>query len=93
MSPKEGENLAMSLNAQNTAQSLSNQQEDRTIVGYTYDGAAYHPECLPDGIDRNNIDVVGAVFSWSEEACRYSCDVCLVPLLECDSDDEEEECV
>lgn len=75
-------------NARKTAHSVS--VEDRNIVGYTYDAAAYCPEHFPIGVDRNNYDEVGAIFSWDDAACELSCDVCFQPLQECDSHEVEE---
>ncbi len=55
----------------------------REIVGYAYNGAEYHPQCLPKGIDPNG-EEVWAIFSWDSDACIGVCDVCLDFLMECD---------
>jgi hypothetical protein len=59
-------------------------------VGYTYNAAAYHPECLPKGVDPDG-EEVGAIFQWDEAACELVCDVCFEPLLEGESNQQEDE--
>lgn len=54
-----------------------------TIAGYTYNAEAYHPDCLPEGINPDG-EEVGVVFTWEDAACELTCDVCFDPLLECD---------
>ncbi len=58
-------------------------------VGYTYEAAAYHPECFPEGVDPNS-EEVGAVFAWEDTAFEFVCDVCFEPLLESESIQQQE---
>lgn len=60
------------------------------MVGFTYQASAYHPECLPEGVDTTD-EEVGVVFEWQEDAYHLTCDCCFQPLLEGDDDDEQEE--
>jgi hypothetical protein len=78
----------MQSNARKTAQLVNRSALDP--VGYTWDAAAYCPECFPAGVDRDNADEVGAIFEWDEAACELSCDVCLGRLQECDGDEVED---
>jgi hypothetical protein len=59
-------------------------------VGYTYDAAAYHPSCLPIGVDPDS-EEVGAVFAWEDAAFELVCDVCFEPLLESESNPQQED--
>ena len=54
------------------------------IVGYIYERAAYHPECLPEGIDPSG-EEVRPVAEWDEDDIEaLTCDACLTPLVDDD---------
>lgn len=48
------------------------------VIGYVYDGGLYHVACLPDYVDPDDSDTVGAVFSTDEaHPMGTTCDACL----------------
>ncbi len=59
-------------------------------IGYVYDYATYHPQCFPEGVDRDGA-AVAAIFQWDADACETICDGCHEPLLECESNQPQQE--
>ena len=59
-------------------------------IGYVYDYAAYHPPCFPEGVNRDGA-AVAAIFQWDADVCETICDGCHEPLLECESNQPQQE--
>lgn len=56
------------------------------LVGYLYEGAAYHCACFPyEDVDVDD-DEVEAVCESDEDAGDLLCECCLYPLVDCDAE-------
>ena len=50
---------------------------DTRIYGYVTDGAAYHPDCVPEGVSVEDPETATALFSYDDDwDDGLSCDGC-----------------
>ena len=58
-------------------------------LGYTWDAATYHPDCLPNGVDPNG-EGVGILPAWEDCDHNLECDACCEIVVEANVEDEDD---